>query len=64
MKFETGELVCLKSGGPVMTVQGYASSVGDDYMCQWFAGKKLERGKFPPSSLKKVDAKGNDLEKK
>ena len=64
MKFETGELVSLKSGGPVMTIEGRPSVTSENYRCQWFAGKKLEKGVFPPDSLKRVDAEGNDVEKK
>jgi uncharacterized protein YodC (DUF2158 family) len=26
-----------------------------NYTCQWFAGKKLESGRFPESSLKPVE---------
>lgn len=49
-----GDLVQLKSGGPVMTVKTVSSPEGS-YTCQWFAGKKLEFGHFPGESLK--DAK-------
>lgn len=50
-KFAVGTIVKLKSGGPDMTVQ----ISDDDYLyAQWFAGKKLERGRFPVSSLEKV----------
>ncbi len=49
-KLKTGDLVTLKSGGPIMTVQEAAH--GDDHVwCQWFSGKKLERGRFPIASL-------------
>lgn len=54
-KFETGDLVKLKSGGPIMTVQSQASTSGTTFYCQWFAGKKLERGVFPGDSLEVVD---------
>jgi uncharacterized protein YodC (DUF2158 family) len=49
-KWNKGDLVQLKSSGPVMTVQDELST-GDDYRCQWFAGKKLESGVFPTESL-------------
>jgi uncharacterized protein YodC (DUF2158 family) len=47
-KFKTGDLVQLKSGGPIMTVvdTGYA-----DLVCSWFAGKKHEKGSFPAAAL-------------
>lgn len=47
--FSSGDIVKLKSGGPEMTVQRELSD--DRYRCQWFAGKKLESGEFPESSL-------------
>lgn len=50
--FSTGDIVKLKSGGPNMTVQSALSS--NHYRCQWFAGKKLERGDFPENSLELV----------
>jgi len=61
-KFQPGDLVELKSGGPQMTVKAVRiSSVADyledeeqqpHYKCQWFAGKKLELGDFGEASLK------------
>ena len=54
-KFAVGEVVKLKSGGPEMTVRAVPNSgYGDNYNCQWFAGKKLEAGNFPEGSLDKV----------
>jgi len=59
-EFQQGEIVRLKSGGPDMTVQGRA---GDDFVCQWFAGKKLERGFFAPETLERVErGEGDDEE--
>lgn len=54
LEFKIGDLVKLKSGGPDMTVRHI--SVADDgsvnYLsCQWFAGKKLDDGRFPKESL-------------
>jgi uncharacterized protein YodC (DUF2158 family) len=51
-KFSTGDSIALKSGGPVMTVDSYASESSDKLWAQWFSGKKLERGLFPEGSLK------------
>ncbi|WP_439254099.1 YodC family protein [Pseudomonas monteilii] len=60
-KLEVGFIVKLKSGGPDMTVR----DVGREYQsgqlsgwvdCQWFAGKKLEVGKFRVESLVLVAA--------
>jgi len=52
--FEIGYIVQLKSGGPEMTVQSVPENPKQSYRCQWFAGKKLESGTFPPDSLKLV----------
>jgi uncharacterized protein YodC (DUF2158 family) len=54
-KFEVGETVKLKSGGPVMTVRFAASATSGGYTCQWFAGKKLEQGQFAEESLVKAE---------
>lgn len=57
--FKTGVTVKLKSGGPDMTVKEW-SDYREGYVCQWFAGKKLEEGTFPGESLELVtaDSKG------
>ncbi len=50
--YKVGDLVQLKSGGPVMTV-AEENSLGDGQLrCQWFSGKKLEFGWFLPATLK------------
>ena len=52
--FKIGDIVKLKSGGPDMTVRD-ESRIGESvYSCQWFAGKKLESGRFAPESLELV----------
>ena len=55
-EFEVGTIVKLKSGGPDMTVQREVNLSNREtfYRCQWFAGKKLESGDFPPDSLELV----------
>ena len=54
--FEVGDIVKLKSGGPEMTVHSVVPSQGGPYYdCQWFAGKKLEEGRFSGKSLESVD---------
>jgi uncharacterized protein YodC (DUF2158 family) len=50
LNLNLGSLVELKSGGPIMTVKSLQASNGR-YICQWFAGKKLEQGEFPAESL-------------
>ena len=51
IKFAVGTIVKLKSGGPEMTVQRVPEKTDAYYTCQWFAGKKLEAGRFPADSL-------------
>ena len=58
-KFEVGQIVKLKSGGPDMTIQSLCKNIrteafSGNYTCQWFAGKKLENGIFPEQSLELV----------
>lgn len=54
-KFNIGDIVVLKSGGPPMTIKGEQTSIKTKlligYYCQWFAGKKIEEGDFPAESL-------------
>lgn len=52
--FNVGDIVRLKSGGPDMAVKNLPQEKGTIYVCQWFAGKKLEQGSFPADSLEKV----------
>lgn len=61
-KFDVGSKVQLNAGGPVMSVYSVDRSrvAGDEYQfngfytCQWFAGKKLEEGRFREPSLIEV----------
>src|ERR1700726_4787763 len=48
---KSGDLVVLKSGGPVMTVDTVNTDIFDDdkvtgVLCVWFVGAKLERVRF------------------
>jgi uncharacterized protein YodC (DUF2158 family) len=53
-KFEIGEVVCLKSGGPKMTVDGMGEySEGFRISCVWFEGSKKFNGVFHPATLEK-----------
>ena len=54
VKFAIGTIVKLKSGGPEMTVQSVPDPKNDFVYCQWFAGKKLEQGRFPADSIELV----------
>ncbi len=56
IEFKPGDTVCLKSGGPKMTVNDYqfvgwnddGSPIKNDgkVLCEWFNGKKLETYPF------------------
>lgn len=54
-----GDVVCLKSGGPAMTVEkvGDYTSAGatDGAFCSWFDGAKRCSGVFPRTSLKHTE---------
>jgi len=58
---QPGNVVQLKSGGPLMTVSGVGDMYGEPRVwCDWFvqdkAPWKKENGVFPPTSLKIVEA--------
>jgi uncharacterized protein YodC (DUF2158 family) len=55
-KFRRGELVRLKSGGPIMTVQEvfFSPFKGKEYRCQWFVGDQYKSKIFPGESLERV----------
>lgn len=48
MNWKTGDTVKLKSGGPVMTVDGAA---GERVTCYWFADKQPQNAQFKPAML-------------
>ena len=53
MTFDLGDVVQLKSGGPMMTVTSLTDNKWVN--CRWFFGEKLESGCFPPQALDKED---------
>lgn len=56
---KVGDVVKLASDGPDMTIKTLPSTHSTQYVCQWFAGKKLEQGSFQAAQLvlvKKLDA--------
>ncbi|EOZ1524962.1 YodC family protein [Enterobacter asburiae] len=58
--FKLGDSVYLKSGGPEMSVyeiHKFGGAFTGDYTCQWFAGKKLEKGRFTEESLTNTNPK-------
>ncbi len=58
-KFKSGDVVKLKSGGPNMTVQGYAAVMAgkpsQTVQCKWFAGAKSEASNFHEDMLLTVE---------
>ena len=48
LKFKKGDQVVLKSGGPVMTVEGYELN---KYQCTWFDGVKHQSAFFVEEAL-------------
>jgi uncharacterized protein YodC (DUF2158 family) len=54
-----GNLVVLKSGGPVMTVDAVNTDIFDDnkvtgIVCVWFVGDKLQRVRFGQDAIEPV----------
>lgn len=54
--FRPGDLVVLKSGGPIMTVDTVNTDIYDDdkvtgVLCAWFVGNKLERARFDCNAI-------------
>jgi uncharacterized protein YodC (DUF2158 family) len=54
--FKPGNLVVLKSGGPIMTVDAVNTDIFDDnkvtgVVCVWFLGEKLQRVRFAQDAI-------------
>ena len=63
-----GDLVILKSGGPVMTVDTVNTDIFDDdkvtgILCAWFVGNKLERARFDPDAIAPSPSREATVEK-
>ena len=65
MEFQPGDLVRLKSGGPVMTIEQVgkrAMTEEDAVWCTWFekVGNRqvVQRETFPPITLEKTEKPG------
>jgi len=66
---KSGDLVVLKSGGPVMTVDTVNTDIFDDnkvtgILCVWFVGEKLERVRFDHRALDLAQSREIAPEKK
>jgi uncharacterized protein YodC (DUF2158 family) len=51
--FKIGDTVRLKSGGPLMTVTAVEKddTKGQTVWTSWFANNKVDKGRYPASSL-------------
>lgn len=66
--FKPGDLVVLKSGGPVMTVDTVNTDIFDDdkvtgVLCAWFSGNRLERARFDYNAIVPAPAEQASSEK-
>ena len=66
---KSGDLVVLKSGGPIMTVDTVNTDIFDDdkvtgVFCAWFVGEKLERVRFDPRAIEPARLQDASPEKK
>jgi uncharacterized protein YodC (DUF2158 family) len=66
---KSGDLVVLKSGGPIMTVDTVNTDIFDDdkvtgVLCAWFVGEKLERVRFDHRAIEPARLQEASPEKK
>ena len=66
---KSGDLVVLKSGGPVMTVDTVNTDIFDDnkitgVLCVWFVGEKLERVRFDHRAIEPAPVQKTSPRKK
>ncbi len=61
MEFKVGDIIQLKSGGPIMTVTGSAPDMQGTICvsCVWFVGASRDerRGVFPATAVTAIEAK-------
>ena len=53
-QLKIGDVVQLKSGGPVMTVD--SEGADGHLVCQWFEGSDVKKATFPIASLQAAEA--------
>ena len=49
--YQPGDVVCLKSGGPDMTIEAVQPGDAATVTCVWFVDKTLYRTELPVSAL-------------
>lgn len=54
--FETGDVVRLASGGPIMTVQ--ETQLSGDVVCVWFDKTRQNEGSFKAAMLRRHQSSG------
>lgn len=54
-KFQVGDVVTLKTGGPAMTIRDTPHDARTAIICQWFEGDELKNWAFPKEMLVKVE---------
>ena len=52
-QFKPGDVVQLKSGGPLMTVRGVSDS---ECLCEWFSDSTPKKGSYLHAQLKDPEA--------
>ncbi|HUU31149.1 MAG TPA: DUF2158 domain-containing protein [Phycisphaerae bacterium] len=52
-KFEKGDTVDLKSGSPLMTVEGFTDD--NRVICVWYEGGEVKRAYVDPPCLRKTE---------
>ena len=53
-RWNPGDQVMLKSGGPTMTVKKQGKGSDAEVICQWFVGGDLHEGEFGPDMLERT----------
>lgn len=67
--FKPGNLMVLKSGGPIMTVDAVNTDIFDDnkvtgIVCVWFLGEKLQRVRFEQHAIEPARLQRNSSRKR
>lgn len=53
--FQIGDLVQLKSGSPIMTIETVRGSATGQHQCTWFVDNKVVVHKFHADALEKAE---------